>query len=335
MTAFVVRCLEYWVERLGVDGFRFDLASVFARDARGEVMADPPLPWAIESSPILARAPMIAEAWDAAGLYQVGGFPGMAWAEWNGRYRDAVRRFVRGDPRAAGDVATRIAGSADLYGSGRLPGNSINYVTCHDGFTLSDLVSYDRKHNEANGEDNRDGSDDNLSWSCGVEGTTSDPTVLSLRQRQARNHLAILMLSRGVPMILAGDEVLRSQAGNNNAYCQDNALSWFDWTLTKTNRDMLRFTRELIALRRRHASPDREPLLQRSAGPGPLDPGHRLARNAARRTAVAGRRRPVPAVHGGGAGGRRGGPARNPQHVGPSSGCGPSADSVPGVVVGA
>ena len=252
VTTFIVRCLEYWVERLGVDGFRFDLASVFARDARGDVIADPPLPWAIESSPILARAPMIAEAWDAAGLYQVGGFPGMAWAEWNGRYRDAVRRFVRGDPWTAGEVATRIAGSADLYGDGRLPGSSINYVTCHDGFTLHDLVSYDRKHNEANGEENRDGSDDNISWNCGVEGETTDPSVLALRRRQARNHLAILMLSRGVPMILAGDEVLRSQGGNNNAYCQDNALSWFDWALTEHNRDMLRFVRELIALRRRH-----------------------------------------------------------------------------------
>jgi glycogen operon protein len=254
VSALIVRCLEYWVEHLGIDGFRFDLASVFARDPRGEVMADPPLPWAIESSPILAKAPMIAEAWDAAGLYQVGNFPGMAWAEWNGRYRDAVRRFVRGDPGLAGEVATRIAGSADLYGDGRLPGNSINYVTCHDGFTLNDLVSYDRKHNETNGEDNRDGSSDNMSWNCGAEGETSDPAVLALRRRQARNHLAILMLSRGVPMLLAGDEVLRTQRGNNNAYCQDNALSWFDWTLTEANRDMLRFTRELIALRRRHPS---------------------------------------------------------------------------------
>ena len=252
VTTFIVRCLEYWVERLGVDGFRFDLASIFARDARGDVIADPPLPWAIELSPILAKAPMIAEAWDAAGLYQVGGFPGMAWAEWNGRYRDAARRFVRGDPWTAGEVATRIAGSADLYGDRRLPGSSINYVTCHDGFTLHDLVSYDRKHNEANGEENRDGSDNNISWNCGVEGEATDPSVLALRRRQARNHLAILMLSRGVPMLLAGDEVLRSQGGNNNAYCQDNALSWFDWALTEHNRDMLRFVRELIALRRRH-----------------------------------------------------------------------------------
>jgi glycogen operon protein len=206
----------------------------------------------IESSPVLSRVPMIAEAWDAAGLYQVGAFPGMAWAEWNGRYRDAVRRFVRGDPWQAGEVATRIAGSADLYGNGRLPGSSINYVTCHDGFTLWDLVSHDRKHNEANDEENRDGSNDNLSWNCGVEGQTLNPSVLALRRRQARNHLAILMLSRGVPMLLAGDEVLRSQRGNNNAYCQDNPLSWLDWQLAGVNDDMLRFVRELIALRRRH-----------------------------------------------------------------------------------
>jgi glycogen operon protein len=254
VTAFIVHCLEYWVEHLGVDGFRFDLASVFARDALGDVMADPPLPWAIESSHVLSRVPMIAEAWDASGLYQVGAFPGMAWAEWNGRYRDAVRRFVRGDPWQVGEVATRIAGSADLYASDRLPGSSINYVTCHDGFTLWDLVSYDRKHNEANGEENRDGSSDNLSWNCGVEGETSDSSVLALRRRQARNHIAILRLSRGIPMLLAGDEVLRSQGGNNNAYCQNNALSWLDWSLIEANRDMLRFVRELIALRRRHPS---------------------------------------------------------------------------------
>jgi glycogen operon protein len=197
---------------------------------------------------------MIAEAWDASGLYQVGAFPGMAWSEWNGRYRDTVRRFVRGDSWQAGEVATRIAGSADLYGNGRLPGSSINYVTCHDGFTLWDLVSHDGKHNAANGEENRDGSNDNLSWNCGVEGDTADASVLALRRRQARNHLAILMLSRGVPMLLAGDEVLRTQAGNNNAYCQDNVLSWLDWTLTEASRDMMRFVRELIALRRRHPS---------------------------------------------------------------------------------
>jgi isoamylase len=254
VSAFIVHCLEYWVEEMGVDGFRFDLASVFARDQRGELMADPPVPWAIESSRILSRVPLIAEAWDAAGLYHVGAFPGMAWAEWNGRYRDVMRRFVRGDPGLVGEVATRIAGSADLYADdGRLPGNSINFITCHDGFTLQDLVSYNTKRNQANGEDNRDGTDDNASWNCGVEGETSDPAVVARRLRQARNYVAILMLSRGVPMLLAGDEVLRSQGGNNNAYCQDNALSWFDWRLVEINRDMLRFTRELIALRRRHA----------------------------------------------------------------------------------
>jgi glycogen operon protein len=238
---------------MGVDGFRFDLASVFARGPHGELMTDPPVPWAIETSAILSRVPVIAEAWDATGLYHVGAFPGMAWAEWNGRYRDVVRRFVRGDPGLTGEVATRIAGSADLYADdGRLPGNSINFVTCHDGFTLRDLVSYNVKHNEANGEANRDGTEDNASWDCGIEGETSDLTVLALRERQARNVLAILLLSRGVPMLLAGDEVLRTQRGNNNAYSQDNALSWFDWGLVERNRAMLRFTREVIALRRRH-----------------------------------------------------------------------------------
>jgi len=254
VTAFIVHCLEYWAAQMGVDGFRFDLASVFARDERGELMADPPLPWAIEASNILAHVPLIAEAWDAAGFYQVGAFPGMAWAEWNGRYRDALRRFVRGDAGLAGEVATRIAGSADLYADdGRRPGNSINFITCHDGFTLRDLVSYDAKHNEANGEDNRDGTNDNASWNCGAEGETEDPQVNALRLRQAKNFLALLMLSRGVPMLLAGDEVQRTQGGNNNAYCQDNETSWFDWGLTERNRDMLRYTRELIALRRRHA----------------------------------------------------------------------------------
>jgi glycogen operon protein len=255
VASFIVQCLEYWVEELGVDGFRFDLASVFARAQDGSLMADPPLPWAIESSRVLARVPVIAEAWDAAGLYHVGAFPGMAWAEWNGCYRDTIRRFVRGDPGLLGEVATRMAGSADLYADdGRLPVNSINFVTCHDGFTLYDLVSYDRKHNEANGEDNRDGSNDNLSWNCGAEGETADAAVNALRERQAKNFLAILMLSRGVPMLLAGDEVLHTQRGNNNAYSQDNALSWFDWRAVDERHAMLRFARELVALRRRHPS---------------------------------------------------------------------------------
>jgi glycogen operon protein len=253
VTSFIVRCLEYWVEQLGVDGFRFDLASVFTRGQDGGLMADPPLPWAIESSRTLAPVPVIAEAWDAAGLYHVGAFPGMAWVEWNGRYRDVIRRFVRGEPNLLGEVASRIAGSADLYADdGRLPCNSVNFVTCHDGFTLHDLVSYNGKHNEANGEENRDGSNDNLSFNCGVEGETTDVAVTALRERQAKNYVALLMLSRGVPMLLAGDEVLRTQRGNNNAYSQDNEISWFDWRLVGTRGAMFRFVRELIALRRRH-----------------------------------------------------------------------------------
>jgi isoamylase len=269
VTAFIVRCLEYWVQELGVDGFRFDLASVFARGQQGEVMADPPLPWAIESSRILSRVPLIAEAWDAAGLYHVGVFPGMAWAEWNGRYRDVIRRFVRGDAGLVGMVATCMAGSADLYADdGRLPINSVNFVTCHDGFTLCDLVSYDTKHNEANGDDNRDGNPDNLSWNCGVEGDTDNAHVSALRRRQARNLMAILLLSQGVPMILAGDELLRSQHGNNNAYCHDNPLGWIDWTATNAGADMSRFVRELIALRKRHASLRRRRFLTGQPNPG-------------------------------------------------------------------
>jgi glycogen operon protein len=209
----------------------------------------------MEASPVLARVPLIAEAWDAAGLYHVGAFPGMAWAEWNGRYRDVIRRFVRGDPGMIGQMCTCVAGSADLFqADGRLPVNSINFVTCHDGFTLRDLVSYEAKRNEANGDDNRDGSNDNLSWNCGAEGDTNDPSIAALRLRQGRNFIAILLLSQGVPMLLAGDEILRTQRGNNNAYCQDNALSWMDWRFSDDSLDMLRFVREMIALRKRHAS---------------------------------------------------------------------------------
>jgi isoamylase len=253
--AYIVRCLEYWVDQMHVDGFRFDLASIFARGDLGAVLANPPLPWLIELSKSLKDVPLIAEAWDAAGLYQVGAFPGLSWSEWNGAYRDVMRRFVRGDAGLAGTVASRIAGSADLYGrGGRLPCNSINFITCHDGFTLADLVSYNGKHNEANGENNRDGSDDNLSWNCGAEGDTTDAGILALRRQQAKNFIALLMLSRGVPMLRAGDEVLHTQRGNNNVYCQDNALSWFDWNQAGSNREMLRFTREAIAFRRRHPS---------------------------------------------------------------------------------
>ncbi len=273
VSAYIIHCLEYWVEYLGADGFRFDLASVFARDRHGELMVDPPLPWAIESSRVLSRLPLIAEAWDAAGLYQVGAFPGMAWAEWNGRYRDVIRRFVRGDPGLIGEVATCMAGSADLYADdGRLPINSINFVTCHDGFTLHDLVSYNTRHNEENGEENRDGSNENHSWNCGAEGESEDAGVQRLRERQARNLIAILLLSQGVPMILAGDEVLRSQHGNNNAWCQDNEVSWFDWGALPRAGGMLRFVRELIALRRRHASLRRLHHLTGKPSPGQTQP---------------------------------------------------------------
>ena len=234
VSSFIVHCLEYWVDTYGVDGFRFDLASVFARGEQGAPLENPPLPWAIQTSNILSRVPVIAEAWDAAGLYQVGAFPGMNWSEWNGCYRDVMRRFVRGDPGLAGEVATRLSGSADLYADGgRCPTNSINFITSHDGFTLYDLVSYNDKHNAANGDENRDGTNDNLSWNCGVEGDTDDASVLALRIRQAKNLMTLLMVSRGVPMLLAGDEVLRTQRGNNNAYCQDNELSWFDWRLVE------------------------------------------------------------------------------------------------------
>jgi glycogen operon protein len=255
VTAFILRSLEYWVRELGVDGFRFDLASIFTRGEHGELLGTPPLPWAMEASPVLARVPLIAEAWDAAGLYHVGAFPGMAWAEWNGRYRDVIRRFVRGDAGLIGQVCTCMSGSADLYQrDGRLPASSINFVTSHDGFTLRDLVTYEAKHNEANGEDNRDGTNDNLSWNCGVEGDTDDAAVMRMRNRQARNFMAILLLSQGVPMILAGDECLRSQRGNNNAFCQNNEISWLNWDFTDDGRAMLRFVRELIALRKRHPS---------------------------------------------------------------------------------
>ncbi|HXX34650.1 MAG TPA: alpha-amylase family glycosyl hydrolase, partial [Thermodesulfobacteriota bacterium] len=250
---FLVNCLEYWVQEMHVDGFRFDLASVLVRDPTGAPMYFAPTPWRIEFSNKLANTAIIAEAWDAAGLYQVGDFPGFRWAEWNGQYRDVIRRFVRGDRGLIGAVASRVSGSSDLYEwEGRVPSSSVNFVTCHDGFTLYDLVSYNGKHNEANGEDNRDGNNDNLSSNCGAEGETNDPKILSLRRQQAKNFVAILLLSQGVPMIQAGDEVLRTQRGNNNGYCQDNELSWFDWTLTEKNQEMLRFVAKMIAFRKRH-----------------------------------------------------------------------------------
>lgn len=253
VTHLLVYCLEYWVKTMRVDGFRFDLASVFSRGEDGAVLANPSLPWSIELSHVLANTPVIAEAWDATGLYQVGSFPGSRWSEWNGRYRDVIRRFIRGDHGLVRDVATCMAGSSDLYADKhRLPTSSINFITCHDGFTLWDLVSYNGKHNLANGEDNRDGTDQNLSWNCGFEGETTDSYILALRQRQARNFMAILFLSQGVPMFLAGDEFLNTQHGNNNAWCQNNEISWLDWRLAEANHDMIRFVRELIAFRHRH-----------------------------------------------------------------------------------
>jgi len=251
---FVRECLEFWVEVLHVDGFRFDEGSVLSRGPDGSPMTYPPVLWEIELSESLADVKVIAEAWDAAGLYQVGTFPGGSrWAVWNGRYRDDVRRFVRGDGGLVGQVATRIAGSADLFQRfGEVPDNSINFITAHDGFTLNDLVSYNTKHNEANGEGNRDGNNDNDSWNCGVEGDTGDPAIEELRQRQIKNFAAILLLSQGTPMIVAGDEVRRTQRGNNNAYCQDNEISWFDWDLVQRNHDIFRFFKEMIAFRGRH-----------------------------------------------------------------------------------
>ncbi len=250
---FILESLEYWVREFHVDGFRFDLASILARGEDGAPMYHAPVVWNIEFSDILAHTRLIAEAWDAGGLYQVGGFPGYRWAEWNGRYRDLVRQFVRGDKGLIAEFATRLTGSSDLYqSSGRLPTNSINFITCHDGFTLYDLVCYEKKHNLANGEGNRDGENRNFSCNCGVEGETDAPEIRALRLRLAKNFIAILLLSQGVPMLLAGDEVLRSQKGNNNCYCQDNSLSWFDWSLPEKNQEMFRFTREMIRLRKRH-----------------------------------------------------------------------------------
>jgi glycogen operon protein len=249
----IVDCLRFWVEEAHVDGFRFDEGSILARGEDGMPLRHPPVIWQIELDDALADTKVIAEAWDAAGLYQVGHFPGDRWGEWNGQYRDDIRRFLKGDPGLVGAVASRLGGSADIYQArGQTPGNSINFVTVHDGFTLNDLVSYSDKHNEANGEGNQDGINNNYSWNCGVEGPTADAEVNGLRLRQIKNALTILMLSRGVPMMLGGDELRRTQGGNNNAYNQDNELSWFDWALVESNRDLLRYVRGIIAFRRAH-----------------------------------------------------------------------------------
>jgi isoamylase len=246
----IVDSLRYWVEVMHVDGFRFDLASILARDSSGKPMPNPPVLWDIESDPALAGTKLIAEAWDAAGLYQVGSFVGDSWKEWNGRFRDDARSFFRGDNNSAARLADRLIGSPEIYShKEREPEQSVNFVTCHDGFTLNDLVSYNQKHNEANGENNSDGADNNLSWNCGAEGPTDDPAIEKLRNRQMKNFLAATMLSLGVPMILMGDEVGRTQRGNNNYYCHDDETNWFDWTLVSKHADLHRFV-SLLAERR-------------------------------------------------------------------------------------
>jgi glycogen operon protein len=257
----VMDSLRYWVEQMHVDGFRFDLASVLGRAGPGGGFESSSAFFdAVAQDPVLQRAILVAEPWDLA-TYQVGNFP-VDWCEWNGRFRDTFRRFTKGDAGQLADVGWRLTGSADLYGEdGRSPYNSVNFVTCHDGFTLCDLVSYDRKHNERNGEDNRDGADDNRSWNCGVEGPTDDPAVLGLRRRLAKNYACELLLASGTPMMLGGDEFLRTQLGNNNAYCQDNEISWFDWDLVRRNADVTDFWRKTIALTRRY------PVLQRRKFP--------------------------------------------------------------------
>ncbi len=257
---FIIEALRHWVCELRVDGFRFDLASVLARSQEGTLPEDAPLPARIAADPVLRGTKLIAEAWDAAGAYQVGRFSNTRWAEWNGRFRDDIRRFWRGDDGLMGDFATRLCGSSDLYRpTGKSPSSSINFVTCHDGFTLNDLVSYAHKHNEANGENNQDGENANYSDNYGVEGPSDDPDLDALRLRQIKNFFVTLLVSRGVPMMLGGDEFRRTQQGNNNAWCQDNEISWYDWSLLEKNRELHRFVKALIALRRAH------PVLSRDA----------------------------------------------------------------------
>ena len=246
----IISSLHFWVRDMHVDGFRFDLASILSRDERGNPIENPPVLWDIESDPILAGTKLIAEAWDASGLYQVGNFTGDSWKEWNGKFRDDIRSFLRGDKGMVGHFATRLIGSPDMYISkNRELEKSINFVTCHDGFTLYDLVSYNIKHNFANGENNKDGHNDNLSWNCGAEGPTDNPDVLALRKRQIKNFFSVTLLSLGAPMILMGDEILHTQQGNNNAYCQDNDLTWFNWDLVEKNKDIFRFVKILIKKR--------------------------------------------------------------------------------------
>ncbi len=268
----ILDSLRYWAGTMHVDGFRFDLASILSRDTDGRPMTDPPLPWEIEWDPGLDDVLLVAEAWDAAGLYQVGGFPGERWEEWNGQYRDDVRRFLRGDHGMVAKVAQRVMGSPDLYAKHeRYATQSINFVTCHDGFPLNDVVSYERRHNRANGENGRDGTPENYSANYGVEGPSDDPAIEALRNRQVKNFLAMLLLSQGTPMLLGGDEMRRTQQGNNNAYCQDNELSWFDWTLLDQHADIHRFTKGLLAFRKAHHNLRRRRYVQTWSADHPAD----------------------------------------------------------------
>jgi isoamylase len=246
----IIDSLHHWVNEMHVDGFRFDLASILSRDITGLPLANPPILWDIESDPVLAGTKLIAEAWDAGGLYQVGHFVGESWKEWNGQFRDDLRRFIKGDRGMVSRAASRLLGSPDLYGhQEREAEQSINFITCHDGLTLNDLVSYNLKHNEVNGEDNQDGTNDNFSWNCGVEGPTEDPVIEKLRNRQVKNFLTVTLLALGAPMLLMGDEMRRTQMGNNNAYCQDNAISWLDWRRLESHAEVHRFLKNLIATR--------------------------------------------------------------------------------------
>lgn len=270
---FIIHCLRYWHGQMHVDGFRFDLASILARDSQGNLMDKPPIVDRIADDPMLYNAKIIAEAWDAGGGYQVGGFGGERWAEWNDKFRNDVRSFWKGDAGKIQSLATRISGSSDLYSnSGKTPQNSINYITSHDGFTMYDLVSYNGKHNEDNGEDNRDGCDNNISCNWGDEGDTPDAVTRVLRSRILRNFWSTLLLSSGIPMILGGDEIGRSQKGNNNAYCQDNEISWHDYSLMKSNADLLRFARRIIAFRQLHPALQRRSFFSGEAHNGAVNP---------------------------------------------------------------
>ncbi|OQY76425.1 MAG: glycogen debranching enzyme, partial [Ignavibacteriales bacterium UTCHB3] len=243
----IIDSLRFWVAEMHVDGFRFDLASVLSRGVDGKPLQDPPILWQIESNPVLAGTKLIAEAWDAGGLYQVGSFAGYKWAEWNGRFRDDIRRFVKGEPGLVETVALRMAASPDIYTDPlRDPARGVNFVTCHDGFTMNDLVSYDKKHNEDNRENNRDGANDNYSWNHGTEGASNNPAVETLRKKQIKNFMILMFAAQGTPLFSMGDEVRKTQLGNNNAYCHDNEMNWFDWGLLEKNEEILRFTKKII-----------------------------------------------------------------------------------------